>query len=91
MQITRSHSLTKKEALTRMRSLVAALQRKHGLRVSWEDDRAHIEGTVSIVSFSATLVVTGDQVRLDASDPGWLVRDRVKRYLGDRIEESLGR
>ncbi len=81
-----SHALGRELAKKRMELLIQRWERKYGLRSSWAGDTARLSGTVMGISLQATLEVSDQSVRGEASDPGILFRNKAKKYL----EQKLG-
>jgi hypothetical protein len=89
MQITRSHNLGKAEARRRIEGLANYWRSNYGVGVLWQGDRAQLTGRVKGISFDAELLVEDKMVVANASDPGWLLRSRVKDYVARKLDEHL--
>ena len=62
---------------------------KYGVKVNWVGDGAKIAGKVMGITLSATLQVLGGKVSGEATDPGFLLRDKALKYLRERFETHL--
>ena len=89
MHIIRTHNLGKAEARRRIEGLANYWRSKYGVRVIWHEDHAQLSGRVKGISFDANLVVGENTVLANASDPGWLLRTKVREYVGDKLDEHL--
>ncbi len=83
------HSLSKDEARSRVAQLLEYWSAKYGVKATWTGDKAHASGKVMGLSFHADLEVTGDKVGGEATDPGFLLRDKARKYLTEKFASYL--
>ena len=76
-----AHSLPQDEARRRVAQLLDYWSAKYGVKATWSGDRAHVSGKAMGLSFQADLEVAGARVGGEATDPGFLLRERARRYL----------
>lgn len=83
------HSLEREEARQRVAQLLDYWSAKYGVKSTWSGDRAHVSGKVMGLSFQADLEVTAAQVGGEATDPGFLLRERARKYLTEKFTSYL--
>ncbi|HLL52752.1 MAG TPA: polyhydroxyalkanoic acid system family protein [Myxococcaceae bacterium] len=83
------HPLSKDEARKRVAQLVEYWAKKYGVKVDWSGDKAKLAGKVMGITLDANLEVSDKKVAGEASDPGFLFRDKAKKYLTQKLTESL--
>jgi len=83
------HQLSKDQARERVNRLFEYWGRKYGIQSDWSGDRAHLSGKVMGIGIDARLEVTFRAVSGEASDPGFLLRDKARRYLTDKFNAAL--
>ncbi len=84
------HSLEREEARKRVTRLLGYWSAKYGVKSTWSGDEAHVSGKAMGLSFHADLEVTATQVVGEATDPGFLLRERARRYLTEKFAAYLG-
>jgi hypothetical protein len=83
------HSLSKEQAKERMEKLLAYWANKYGVSTQWTGDAAKLSGKVMGLSLAADLKVHEGKVDGEATDPGFLFRDKAKKYLTDKLGHYL--
>lgn len=83
------HTLSKDEARKRIASLVDHWANKYGVKVDWSGDRAKVAGKVMGITLDANLEVSDKKVSGEATDPGFLFRDKAKKYLTEKLNDTL--
>lgn len=83
------HKLSKDEAKQRVTQLLERWNKEHGLQSTWNGDRAKLVGKAMGLSINAELEVSGDRVGGEATDPGFLFRDKAKKYLTQKFDAYL--
>ncbi len=84
------HSLEREEARQRVAQLLDYWSAKYGVKSTWSGDKAHITGKAMGLSFQADLEITGAKVAGEATDPGFLLRERARKYLREKFASYLG-
>ncbi|HEY8212206.1 MAG TPA: polyhydroxyalkanoic acid system family protein [Myxococcaceae bacterium] len=83
------HSLPKGEAKQRVEKLVSYWSNKYGVSAQWSGDAAKLSGKVLGISLAADLEVREGKVDGEATDPGFLFRDKAKKYLTEKFARYL--
>jgi hypothetical protein len=83
------HQVSKDEARKRVAQLVEYWASKYGVKVDWAGDRAKLNGKVMGITLDANLEVSDKKVAGEATDPGFLFRDKAKKYLTQKLAETL--
>ncbi len=83
------HSLSKDEAKRRVSELVTYWSSKYGVKVDWSGDAAKMAGKIMGLNMNAHLQVLGNKVSGEATDPGFLLRDKAMKYLKQKFETYL--
>jgi putative polyhydroxyalkanoic acid system protein len=83
------HSLPKADAKQRVEKLLSYWAQKYGVAASWSGDSAKLSGKVMGISLAADLEVREGRVDADATDPGFLFREKAKKYLTDKFNHYL--
>lgn len=84
-----SHTLPRAEARQRVERLIHYWGHKYGVTVQWSGDSAKLSGKVMGISLSADLEVRDGKVDAEATDPGFLLRERAKKYLTEKFATYL--
>ncbi len=84
------HSLDREEARQRVAQLLDYWSAKYGVKSTWSGDQAHVSGKAMGLSFHADLEVTATKVGGEATDPGFLLRERARKYLAEKFASYLG-
>ncbi len=83
------HTLDKAEARQRVEKLLSYWANKHGVAVQWMGDVAKLSGKVMGIQLAADLQVKDGRVDGDATDPGFLFREKAKKYLTEKFAHYL--
>jgi hypothetical protein len=83
------HTLPKEEAKKRIEGLAEYWGGKYGVKTAWSGDSANISGKVMGITINARLDVTDRTVGGEASDPGFLFREKAKSYLTHKFTTFL--
>lgn len=83
------HTLAKGEAKQRVEKLLGYWSNKYGVSAHWSGDSAKLSGKVMGISLSADLEVREGKVDGEATDPGFLFRDKAKKYLTEKFARYL--
>jgi putative polyhydroxyalkanoate system protein len=83
------HELTKDEAKSRIERLAHDWASKYGVRFQWTEDTVQLQGKVMGMSVEAQVRVEPGQVRAEASDPGFLFREKAKKYVHEKLTHYL--
>lgn len=84
------HKLPKDEVKRRLEMLGEHWGSKHGVKTDWSSDHAAtIQGKAMGLSINATLHIADASVNGEATDPGFLFRDKAKKYLMEKFNFYL--
>jgi hypothetical protein len=83
------HTLAKSEAKLRVEKLLGYWSNKYGVSTHWSGDAAKLSGKVMGISLAADLQVLDGKVDGEATDPGFLFRDKAKKYLTEKFAHYL--
>ena len=83
------HSLSKDQARARVEKLLTYWSTKYGVATEWKGDAARLSGKVMGLSLAADLQVRDGKVDGEATDPGFLFRDKAKKYLTEKFAHYL--
>jgi hypothetical protein len=83
------HTLPKAEAKQRVERLIHYWRDKYGVKAEWMGDAAKLSGKVMGITLAADLEVRDGKVDGEATDPGFLLRDKAKKYLTDKFASYL--
>lgn len=89
MKFEVGHSLTRDEARQRVSQLLGYWSEKYGIQSTWSGDRASIRGKAMGITINADLEVSDRNVGGEATDPGFLFRDKAKKYLTQKFGAYL--
>ena len=89
MKLDIPHTLDKAEAKQRVEKLLGYWSNKYGVTAQWAGDAAKLSGKVMGIQLSADLEVRDGRVDGEASDPGFLFREKAKRYLTEKFSHYL--
>jgi hypothetical protein len=84
-----SHTLSKDEAKQRVTKLLEYWSGKYGVKADWSGDAAKMAGKVMGISLSADLEIHANKISGEATDPGFLLRERATKYLRDKLARYL--
>jgi hypothetical protein len=82
-------SLSKDDALARLKAMGEYFSNKHGIGVTWNGERAAVKGKYLVVSIEGSLSFDGAKAVFDGKDPGMLWRGKAKDYLSAKIAKYL--
>jgi hypothetical protein len=83
------HQLSSAEARQRLETLAEHLGKKYGFTTEWQGDSARIQGKVKGISLNAQITVAEGKVGGEATDPGFLFREKARSYLTEKFEYYL--
>jgi len=83
------HTLSKDEAKQRVEKLLGYWSHKYGVSTRWAGDAAKLSGKVMGISLAADLTVREGKVDGEATDPGFLFREKAKKYLTEKFAHYL--
>lgn len=83
------HQLSAEEARQRLETLATHLGSKYGFKTEWTGDSATIQGKVKGISLNAQITVAEGKVGGEATDPGFLFREKARQYLTEKFEYYL--
>lgn len=83
------HGLPVEEAKKRVEALLAAWNKKYGVKAVWTGDTAKLEGSAMGVSVNGHLTVLAGKVGGESTDPGILLRGQAQKYLTRKFGEYL--
>jgi len=83
------HTLPRDQAKQRVEKLLGHWSRKYGVSTQWSGDEAKLSGKVMGISLAADLKVQDGKVDGEATDPGFLFREKAKKYLTEKFAHYL--
>jgi len=83
------HQLSAEEARQRLETLASHLGTKYGFTTEWLGDSARIQGKVKGLTLNAQITVSAGKVGGEATDPGFLFREKARTYLTEKFEYYL--
>ena len=90
MEIDFRYALTDADARSRLEILGQYLGNKHGIKVTWVDEkRARFSGKYLVVKIDGELTVGNGQAQFRGEDPGFLWRSRAKDYIQSKLAKYL--
>jgi hypothetical protein len=90
MEIDFRYALTDEDARSRLEILGKYLGNKHGIQVTWVDQkRARFSGKYLVVKIDGELTVGGGKAEFRGEDPGFLWRNRAKEYIQGKLAKYL--
>jgi hypothetical protein len=84
-----SHTLSLEDAKQRVGKLLDYWTSKYGVQASWSGDRAKVSGKVMGITIDAHLQIGKQKVEGEATDPGFLFREKAKKYLHEKLAGAL--
>ncbi|HVE83813.1 MAG TPA: polyhydroxyalkanoic acid system family protein [Myxococcales bacterium] len=84
-----SHTLPRAEARQRVEKLLSYWATKYGVTSQWSGDGAKLSGKVLGIQLAADLEVREGKVDGEATDPGFLFRDKARKYLTEKFTHYL--
>ncbi|HEY4059840.1 MAG TPA: polyhydroxyalkanoic acid system family protein [Kofleriaceae bacterium] len=90
MEIDFPYTLSDAEAKSRLDLLGKYLENKHGIKVTWQDEkRAKFSGKYLMVKIEGELSVGNSRAVFKGEDPGFLLRARAKDYIQGKLSAYL--
>lgn len=89
MKFEYRYDVPRDDARIRLEALGEYLNNRHGIRVSWSDDKAQFSGKYLVVNIEGELTLEDDVVKFSGKDPGLLWRKRAMKYLQDKLAQYL--
>jgi Putative polyhydroxyalkanoic acid system protein (PHA_gran_rgn) len=90
MEIDFRYALTDEDARSRLEILGKYLGNKHGIQVTWVDQkRARFSGKYLVVKIDGELTVGEGKAQFRGEDPGFLWRNRAKDYIQGKLAKYL--
>lgn len=89
MRFEVSHTLNKEDARARVEKLFRYWANKYGAQATWNGHRATLSGKVMGLSIDADVEIQESRVAADATDPGFLFREKAKKYLTEKFNHYL--
>jgi hypothetical protein len=83
------HRLPAEDAKSRITALGDYLQNKYGIHASWQGDKLCIRGRYAVLSVEGTVTLLQGLVRMEGTDPGFLLRGKAKEYLHKKLSLYL--
>lgn len=89
MSLEIPHTLSKDDALARVRLLTNAWGTKYGVTSRWNEDAVAFNGKVMGITLDGNLRVLDGKISGEATDPGMLLRGQAKKYVERKFAEYL--
>ncbi|MBL0220657.1 MAG: polyhydroxyalkanoic acid system family protein [Myxococcales bacterium] len=90
MEIDFQYVLSDQEARARLDVLGQYLMNKHGIKVTWVDEkRARFSGKYLLVKIEGELSLGSSHAVFKGEDPGFLLRGRAKDYIQSKLAKYL--
>ena len=90
MEIDFQYALSDQDAKSRLEVLGKYLENKHGIRVTWQDEKkAKFSGKYLMVKIEGELAVGNSRAIFKGEDPGFLLRGRAKDYIQGKLAMYL--
>jgi hypothetical protein len=90
MEIDYPYSLSEPDAKSRLQILGEYLSNRHGIKVTWLDDkRARFTGKYLVVKIDGELTMADGHARFKGEDPGFLWRNKAKDYIQGKLAMYL--
>ena len=90
MEIDFPYALSDEDARSRLEILGQYLVNRHGIRVTWVDQKtARFSGKYLVVKIDGELTLGNGRARFKGEDPGFLWRNRAKDYIQGKLEKYL--
>lgn len=87
--VEQTHPFSRDEARHRVQQLVDYWSQRFGVQRQWRGDVVYVKGEVMGVEIDARLVIGEHEVRGQASDPGFLVRNAALDYVQRKLRKYL--
>jgi hypothetical protein len=90
MEIDFQYVLSDQDAKDRLDVLGQYLHNKHGIKVTWVDEkRARFSGKYLLVKIEGELSLGNSRAQFRGEDPGFLLRARAKDYIQGKLAKYL--
>jgi|SRR6185436_3501124 len=90
MEIDFPYALSDEDARSRLEILGQYLVNRHGIRVTWVDQKtARFSGKYLVVKIDGELTLGNGQAQFRGEDPGFLWRSRAKDYIHGKLKKYL--
>lgn len=90
MEIDFQYVLSDQDAKDRLDVLGQYLHNKHGIKVTWVDEkRARFSGKYLLVKIEGELSLGNSKAQFRGEDPGFLLRARAKDYIQGKLAKYL--
>jgi hypothetical protein len=90
MEIDFQYALSDQDAKSRLEVLGKYLENKHGIKVTWQDEKkAKFSGRYLMVKIEGELAVGNSRATFKGEDPGFLLRARAKDYIQGKLAKYL--
>ena len=90
MEIDFQYVLSDQDAKDRLDVLGQYLQNRHGIKVTWVDEkRARFSGKYLLVKIEGELSLGNSRAQFKGEDPGFLLRARAKDYIQGKLAKYL--
>ena len=84
-----AHQLPRDEARKRVEKLTDHWASKYGVVTQWSGDSATVAGKVMGMKVDARITVAEGKVGGEATDPGFLFRNKARDYLTYKFTQAL--
>ena len=89
MEINYQHALPIGDARARLEVLGEYLHNRHGIKVTWNGDKARFAGKYLVVKIDGEMSVGPDKVLFVGEDPGFLWRKKASEYIEGKLKAYL--
>jgi len=89
MKLDHPHSFSKEEALARVQALTEYWATKHGVHISWDGNRARVDGKVRGITFSGAFTVDGAHVAGDVKAGFLAEKLGGRQYVEGKLQDYL--
>lgn len=90
MEIDFQYGVSDQDARARLDVLGLYLQNRHGIKVTWVDEkRARFSGKYLMVKIEGELSLGNSHAQFKGEDPGFLLRARAKDYIQGKLAKYL--
>jgi putative polyhydroxyalkanoate system protein len=89
MEINHKHALPMSDARARLEVLGEYLHNRHGIKVTWNGDRARFAGKYLVVKIDGEMSVSPNSVSFRGEDPGFLWRKKATEYIEEKLKAYL--
>jgi putative polyhydroxyalkanoate system protein len=79
------HTLSKEEARRRIEQLAQDWSAKYGITSQWNQDTVRLWGKIMGLPVEAEVQIAEGAVHTEATDPGFLFREKAKKYVLQKL------